>query len=140
MKPFLVDKSRMIQLGLLLPLSAILFFIFNDWYMISLFVFGFIWNWTASQDLQSLLENPRYRFSMVRFVGNVQAMILRPVLKFPRFLHFIVKILPAGIFWGMVILINDSDMPWWMTFAGSLAFEIIQFEMTLFRKQKESAP
>lgn len=138
MKPFLAEKRRLIDLLVLFFLSAVIYFVWDSWPMICLFCFGFIWNWTAAQDLSLLMENPRYRFSMVRFVGNLQLMILKPVLGLPRWTHVFVKTLPAGIFWGMVVVINDSLMPWWMTFAGSFAFELLQIEKNLLRKEKES--
>ena len=134
MKPFLVEKKRMIELGILAVMDIVLYFIFSDASSVALFSFGFIWNWTAAQDLESVLVNPRYRFSMLKFVGNVQALALRPVQRFPRWTHFIARLIPAGVFWIMVIFINDSVMPWWMTFIGSLVFEIVQFELGMLRK------
>jgi hypothetical protein len=123
----------------LVIMDAILFFLWSDPALICLFSFGFIWNWTAAQDLTSLLSNPRYKFSMVRFVKNLEGWALKPFSKLPSWTHFIGRILPAGIFWCMVIYINESDMPWYMTFVGSLCFEITQFEISFLKKNKEEA-
>jgi hypothetical protein len=138
MKPFLAQKRRLLELFALVGMDVVLYFVWNSWPLVCLFSFGFIWNWTAAQDLTSLLSNPRYRFSMVRFVGNVHSIILRPIQSWPRWTHFVAKILPAGIFWWMVVTINDSDMPWLGTFIGSLSFELVQFEITAFRKKEIS--
>lgn len=136
MKPFLSSKRRLIDLGVLIILNIVIVLFWDSWPMACLFSFGFIWNWSASQDLTVLMSNPRYKYSMVKFVGNLQSMIIRPVITLPKIFHFIVKILPAGIFWYMVVLINDSVMPWWMTFAGSAVFELLQVEINLLRKDK----
>ncbi len=136
MKPFLTEKRRMIELLALVGMDAVLYLVWSSWPLVCLFSFGFIWNWTAAQDLTSLLSNPRYRFSMVRFVGNVHVIILKPIAHLPAWTHFFARLLPAGIFWWMVVMINDSDMPWWITFVGSLCFELIQIEILPFRKKE----
>ena len=74
--------------------------------------------------------------SMLNTVVNLQNLILKPFSKAPGFVQRILKVLPAGIFWTMVIYINESDMPWWATFIGSLVFEIIQLEIDFFKKNK----
>ncbi len=130
---------RYLPFLILAAIDMIIFFLWPDWALICLFSFGFIWNWTAAQDLTVLLSNPRYKFSMVRFVKNLELWVLKPFAKLPTWTHFIGRVLPAGIFWWMVIYMNESDMPWYMTFAGSLCFEITRFEFSIFKKQKEGA-
>lgn len=105
-----------------------------------LFVFGFIWNWSASNDLSALFENKRYRMSMLKIVVNLQGLILKPFKKFPAFFKRVLQSLPAGLFWGVVVYINQSEIPWWTTFFGSACFELLQSEMRLFQKQKELPP
>lgn len=136
MKPFLTTKRKMFDLLVLILLNTFIFLVLGDWTAITLFSFGFIWNWSASQDLSSLFENPRYRYSMLKLVVNLQNLILSPVKNLPKAIHWVVKILPAGTFWLMVMLFNDSDLPWWMPFLGSLAFEVLQLEKTIFEKYK----
>lgn len=130
----------MIDLAVLLLLNLVLYFFWESFPMLSMFSFGFIWNWSASQDLSFMTENPRYRYSMVRFVSNLQTMILKPVLSLPRFTHVIAKIIPAGAFWFLVVFINDSVMPWWMAFIGSAIFEVLQLDVIFLKKEKASLP
>ncbi len=135
MKPFLTNRRRSMELLGLLLLDLIIYFIWSSWPMVTLFSLGFIWNWVASQDLQLLFENRRYRFSMLKMVMNLQFLFLKPFENFPAWVKWIVRTLPAGMFWSMVIFFNDSSMPWWATYLGSLVFEIIQLEITTFSKR-----
>lgn len=140
MKPFLTTRRRLVDLLILFVLDLGLYFLWQDLSLVVLFSFGFIWNWVAAQDLHMLFENKRYRYSMVRLVINLQTMFLNLVVRAPAWVKWVVQILPAGIFWTMVILFNDSSMPWWATFLGSLVFEIIQLESKLIQKNKEISP
>lgn len=134
--PFLTTKRKMFDLLILLIIDVALFIIWDSIEIVTLFSFGFIWNWVASQDLTPLLEKRRYRFSMVKLVLNLQALILKPFGSLPFALQRLIACLPAGLFWCLVIYFNDSDMPWWATFVGSLTLELTLLESYYARKQE----
>lgn len=137
MNQIVPPKRKMIELGIMLILAAVFYLIHPSTDAVMLFVFGFVWNWSASNDLNAIFENRRYRMSMLKFVVNMQNLILKPFGWAPEFVKRIVKVLPAGIFWSMVIFVNDSEMPWWATFIGSIAFELLQIELNFIKRQKE---
>ena len=135
---FIPPKRKLIDLVLLLFLLVTFYFIYPHLEALTLFAFGFIWNWSASNDLSDLFEhNKRYRLSLLKFVYNLQSLFLRPVKSAPLLVQKIVAILPAGIFWVIVIFINESNVPWWPPFLGSLAFELLQIDPRIFKKKKE---
>ncbi len=127
MKPWLSSRRRLIDLGILAGVSLVLFLIFQNPSFVALFAMGFIWNWTASQDLNLLFESRRSRFSTLKLVVNVQNLFLKPFTN--SWVKIAVGILPAGIFWCMVIAFNESEMPWYATFLGSLFFEVINLKL-----------
>lgn len=137
MTPLIPPKRKMIELGIMVVLAAVFYLLYPNPDAAMLFVFGFIWNWSASNDLTVLFENRRYRMSMLKLVVNLQNLALKPFGWAPAFVKGIVKVLPAGIFWSLVIFVNDSDMPWWATFVGSLAFELMQIELNFIKRHKE---
>jgi hypothetical protein len=134
MKPFLMERKRVIDLIILLVIVLIIFWIWGHWGFMALFVLGYIWNWVAAQDLSLIFENRRYRFSTLKLVGNLQILFLKPFKSAPLWIRWIVGILPAGVLWSMIIYFNDSQMPWWATFLGSLTFEFVQLEKAFMRK------
>jgi len=138
MNSFVPPKRKLWELLILPILVIILYFIYPHTDALVLFVFGFIWNWVASNDLSLLFQNRRYRMSLIKMVFNLQQLILKPFGKAPKFVKIFLSTLPAGIFWSIVIYINQSEMPWWATFLGSVAFEIIQLEINFFKKHKEN--
>ncbi len=91
-----------------------------------LFISGFVWNWAASIDPGPLFENRRFRFSMLATVIALQRFVERPFLGAPEILRRFIGLFPAGTFWWIVVMINDSAMPWWFTFLGSFTFELFQ--------------
>jgi hypothetical protein len=135
MKPFMTTKKKLIEIGVLLAFDIVFYFLWSNMDAVVLFSMGYVWNWVASQDLSLLFENKRYRFSMIKMVNNLQNLAVKPFLKFPFWVHSLVRVLPAGLFWWMVIYFNDSTMPWWMTFVGSFAYEVVQLESLLFKKK-----
>lgn len=137
MKPFAPPKRKIVEVLVLPVLLIAFYFIHPVLEAMVLFAFGFIWNWSASNDLSVLFESQRYRFSMVKTVFNLQALILKPFGKAPQWVKSVLSIFPAGIFWSLVIYINDSVMPWWATFIGSLCFELVQIEVNFIKKNKE---
>lgn len=137
MKPVLPTKRKLVDLLVLLILNLVFYFLWGSVEVLSLFSLGYIWNWCTSQDLNILFENRRYRFSTLKTVINLQNAFLKPLQRFPYWVQWVGRIFPAGIFWSMVIIFNDSDMPWWATFLGSFAFEVAQLEMKMFKKEKE---
>ncbi|MFP5387415.1 MAG: hypothetical protein ACLGHN_15160 [Bacteriovoracia bacterium] len=140
MNTFAPPKKKLIELIIMLPLAGVYYLLYPEVDAIVLFLFGFIWNWSASNELSNLFSNKRYRMSLLRTVVNLQSLILRPFSKAPGWIKKILNVLPAGIFWGMVVYINDSHMPWWSTFIGSAAFELMQLELKFIRKQKDEVP
>lgn len=143
MTTFIPPKRKIFELLALPVFLGIFYFVYPKIEGVTLFAFGYIWNWSASNDLSVLFQNKRYRMSMLKTVVNLQNLILKPFGWAPVIVQKIVKILPAGIFWALVIFINESDMPWWATFVGSAVFEILQIEIGVFKKQhseKEVVP
>jgi hypothetical protein len=137
MTPFIPPKRKIFEL-LALPIFIGMFYLFSPVpEALTLFSFGYIWNWSASNDLSVLFQNKRYRMSMLKMVVNLQNLFLKLFNWAPALLKRFAKILPAGTFWAIVIFINESDMPWWPTFVGSTVFEILQFEISLLIKQKQ---
>ena len=137
MNSFFVPKKKVAELGIMVILMAGLFFIFGSWETIALFGFGFVWNWSASNDLGPLFDNKRYRMSMLKMVVNLQNLVLKPFRRAPKLIQSFFKIFPAGIFCFLVIFINESTMPWWATFLGSLAFELLQLDLSFLKPRKE---
>jgi hypothetical protein len=136
MTTFIPPKRKIFEL-LMLPVFVGVFYVIHaSVEAITLFAFGYIWNWSASNDLELLFQNKRYRMSMLKTVVNLQNLILKPFNWASFIVQKLVKILPAGIFWSLVIFINESDMPWWATFIGSAVFELLQIEIGLFKKQQ----
>jgi hypothetical protein len=139
MKTFLTSRRKLIELFVLLGLNILFYLLWGSWDFIIMFSLGFIWNWAASQDMNQLFENRRYRFSTLKTVFNLQQLILKPLHKTPGVVKFFARILPAGIFWFAVIIFNDADMPWWGVFIGSFTLELILLESHFFKSQRESA-
>ena len=140
MNGFLISKRKTFELGLLLILDVLFYFVMGSWDFIILFSLGFIWNWVASQEKNIIIENNRrYRFSTLKTVFNLQNLFLKPLSKMPEPLRFVARILPAGLFWSGVIVFNESPMPWWAVFLGSLSIEAIMLETKIFAS-KEVAP
>lgn len=137
MMPFIPPKRKLLELVVLIVLAIIFYFIYPSFEALTLFAFGFIWNWAASNDLSMMLDNNRYRMSMLKLVSNLQTLILKPFGWAPELLKRFIRILPAGLFWLMVIFINDSVMPWWAPFVGSLAFELLQLELNFIKGHKD---
>jgi hypothetical protein len=135
MKPFMTTKKKLIEIGVLLAFDIVFYFLWSDMDAVVLFSMGYVWNWVASQDISLLIENKRYRFSMLKMVNNLQNLVVKPFLKFPFWVHSLVRVFPAGLFWWMVIYFNDSIMPWWMTFVGSFTYEVVRLESLLFKKK-----
>ncbi len=137
MNGFFITKRKTFELGILLLLDAVFFLIFDDWDFVILFSLGYIWNWVASQEKEIILDNNRrYRFSTLKTVFNLQNLFLKPFTKMPEVVKLIIRILPAGLFWSAVILFNESPIPWWSVFIGSLAIELIQLETKLFKAKE----
>jgi hypothetical protein len=136
-KPFLTSKRKLIELGLLLGFGLILFFIWPGLEAVMLFTLGYVWNWTASQDLSAFFQGRAYRFSLLKMVVNLNFLFVLPFKKLPSITHIIPKSLPAGLFWFLVIIFAGSEMPWWATFIGSFVFELTQLDKIIFGNQAE---
>ena len=137
MNGFLISKRKTFEFGILLLLDAVLFIVLDNWDFITLFSLGFIWNWVASQEKYIMIENNRrYRFSTLKTVFLLQNLILKPFPKAPESIKFILRLLPAGVFWCGVVLFIDSPMPWWAVFLGSLVLELIVLETKIFQPKQ----
>ena len=138
MRPFLTSRRKLVDLLVLMVLAGVVWF-FSGYETTFLFSFGFLWNWVASQDLTQYMEGRSYRYTMLRFVLNLQTLILSPpfVRKLPETVKLFIRSLPAGLFWSVIIYLQDSDLPMWATFLGSFVFEVSQWEI-LFRKKEVS--
>jgi len=137
MNGFLVSKRKLLELGILILLDILFYILWDSFDFIILFSLGFIWNWVASQEDSIILDNNRrYRFSTLKTVFNLQKLFLRPLKKAPRIFQFVARILPAGIFWSAVIAFNESPMPWWAVFLGSLTVELILLETKLYHSKE----
>lgn len=139
MRPLLTSKRKLLDLAVVTFLASVMWVV-QGLEPALLLAFGFLWNWVASQDLSQYMEGRSYRYTMLKFVLNLQALILSPgfIKRSPEFVKLILRSLPAGIFWSLVIWFQDSDLPIWATFLGSLSFELSQWEI-LFRK-KDAIP
>lgn len=140
MKPFAPPKRKLLELLIMLVLAGVFYLIYPVLDATVLFAFGFVWNWAASNELSVLFENKRYRMSLLKLVVNLQNLILRPFAGAPSWVKRILRVLPAGIFWSLVVYINESNMPWWATFIGSAAFELLQLEMNFIKNRGETPP
>jgi hypothetical protein len=131
MKPFLTTKRKMLELLFLVAGVVILMFAHPGVDSALLFSLGFLWNWTASQELRYVFENHRYKFSLVKMVYTLQYAFVWPFRTLPEIFKLIPRGLPAGLFWGLVVWFVQAQMPWWATFAGSVAFELTQVQRYL---------
>ena len=133
MKSFLGEKRKFIQLGLMLLLDLLFFFLWDSWDIVVLFSLGFIWNWTAAQNLEEIISTKRYRFSTLKIIFNLQKLILKPFQNSHEAIRFIFKIIPAGLFWVGVMYFNDSKLPWWSVFMGSFFLEVFELDKKLIQ-------
>ena len=138
MNSFFITKRKTFELLVMCCLDGLFFLLWDSWDFVVLFSLGFVWNWVASQEKDIFIgDNRRYRFSTLKTVFNLQNLILKPLGNMPSVVKLIARVLPAGIFWFGVILFNESQMPWWAVFLGSLTLELLQLE-TQFLKSKDS--
>lgn len=135
MRPVLTSKRKLLDLVVVFILATVMWLL-QGLEPALLLAFGFVWNWVASQDLSQYMEGRSYRYTMLKFVLNLQALIQSPgfIKRSPEFIKLILRSLPAGIFWSAVIWFQDSDLPIWATFLGSFSFELSQWEI-FFRKK-----
>lgn len=137
MNGFFITKRKTFELLALLVLDLIFYVLWDSWDFVILFSFGYVWNWVASQEQEITLANSRkYRFSTLKTVFNLQNLVLRPVANLPEPVKLIVRCLPAGSFWSMVIIFNGSAMPWWAVFIGSFTLELVLLEKKLFKSKE----
>lgn len=136
MNAFIPSKRKLVELLVMLITAGIFYFFYQDFDAAILFIFGFTWNWTASIDHAAILQNRKYKFSMLRTVVNLQKLMLKPFVRAPEIIQHLIRVFPAGLFWLIVIYINDSVMPWWSVFVGSAAFELMQLELKVISNPK----
>ena len=140
MMVFAPPKRKLLELGIMIILAGVFYLVYPEMDAVVLFIFGFVWNWAASNELSVLFENKRYRMSLLKTVVNLQNLILKPFAQAPDWVKRILRVFPAGIFWSLVIYMNESVMPWWATFVGSAAFELLQLELKFIRSRSETPP
>ena len=129
----MISKRKLAELLIMLFLDVVIFILWDSWDFVILFTLGFVWNWVASQESTLMIENmKRHRFTILKTVFILQNLFLNPLKNMPDFLKFIARLLPAGLFWGGVILFNQSHMPWWAVFIGSLGAELVFLEKKIF--------
>lgn len=124
------SRRKLFELLIMLGLGLGLYFVWASAAYVSLFFVGFIWNWSASQNVAIIQESRNYRFSFMKMIYNLQ----RPLEKLPRYIAIPARCLPAGLFWWLVILFADSSLPFWPVIIGSLVYELIQLDSILIRK------
>lgn len=133
-------KRKLIELALL-PLFCIPALIFSETIDVAILMgLGYIWNWSASNDLSLIQGNRRYRMSLINLVGKIHGWILKPFTSMHPLVSHFVNIFPAGLFWLAVLFINDSIMPWWATFLGSFLFELTQIRFVFTKSLPSSKP
>jgi hypothetical protein len=129
----MIPKRKLAELLIMLFFNVVIFVLWDSWDFVILFTLGFVWNWVASQESSLLLENTkRHRFTILKTVFILQTLFLKPLKNMPDFFKFLARLLPAGLFWGAVILFNQSHMPWWAVFLGSLTAELVFLEKKIF--------
>lgn len=102
---------------------SISFFSFS---IAGLLALGFIWNWTLQFEIEKLKTNKRYRFSTLKLVFTLDLIFQKPFKSFPK-LEVFIRILPVGIFWGLVGWFLGSLDYWWVPFMGSALYELVHF-------------
>jgi len=128
MNPFLTSKKKLLELLFLGVGLIVILIVWPSVDTAMLFCLGFIWNWTASQEILYAFDNRKYRFSLLKMVFTLQSLFIFPFKNLPEITKLIPRILPAGIFWCLVIWFVQAQMPWWTTFIGSLVFELTQIQ------------
>lgn len=124
MKSLSSYNPRYIELAILFILSTIISFL--SFSAAGLIALGFIWNWTLQFQIEKLTTNKRYRFSTLKLVFTLNEVFQLPFRSFPRMEVFI-RILPAGLFWGLVSWFLESLDFWWAPFVGSALYELINY-------------
>ncbi len=140
MSSFFISRRKFFELLALIIIDLVFYFLWDNLDFVILFSFGYVWNWVASQESDVTLGNTkRYRFSTIKTVFNLQNLIVKPFPHLPSMVKTGLKSLPAGMFWTAVIWFNNSQMPWWAVFLGSLSAELAQLESKFF-KPKDLTP
>jgi hypothetical protein len=134
----MINKRKTFEILFMLFLDAILYLLLGSVDFVVLFSFGYVWNWVASQQETIYLDNKRYRFSTLKVVLNLQRLIQPSDPRVPIIIKMILKSLPAGVFWGAVIIFHESHMPWWVVFVGSFTMELVLLEQKIFHPQLSS--
>jgi hypothetical protein len=132
-----LSRRKIFELFILLIFSYVFYSFIPQADEVSLFIFGYIWNWSTSIEMDSFNQNRRYRFSMLRVVFNFQNFIMKPFMNSSEVLRHVIKVFPAGIFWMAVIYINESSMPWWIAFSGSFTYELLQLRLFFYKGLKK---
>lgn len=133
------SKKKIFEIFIMIIISGIIYLIYPHFEASALFCSGFVWNWAVSIEHGDLLQTRKYRFSFLRTIILIQNLFLKPFKNSPEFLIKIISLLPAGFFWNLLFIINESEMPWWSTFLGSVSFEMLQLFLSKIAQRSVSS-
>jgi hypothetical protein len=136
----LIPKSKLLlELFVLSTFLFLIYFLTNRLDIITLFTFGFVWNWSVASQNDSSSVIKHHKFSMMHTIRRIHEFSIRIFKNFPELVLRLASILPAGLFWSLVIHFNESQMPWWATFLGSFLYEILQIQNLFLKGEKNKA-
>jgi hypothetical protein len=136
----LIPKSKVVlELFVLSIFLFLIYFLTNRLDIITLFTLGFVWNWSVAGQNDTFSVLKHHKFSMMNTIRRIHEFFLKVFKRSPELIYRLASILPAGLFWSLVIHFNESQMPWWATFLGSLVYEILQIQNFFLKGEKKEA-
>jgi hypothetical protein len=136
----LIPKSKLVlEFFVLLAFLFLIYFLTNRLDIVTLFTLGFVWNWSVASQNDSSTVIKHHKFSMMHTILRIHEFFLKIFKRSPELVYRLAGILPAGFFWSLVIYFNESQMPWWATFLGSLVFESLQIQNLFLKGEKNKA-
>jgi len=134
----LIPKSKVVlELFVLSTFLFLIHFLTNRLDVVILFTFGFVWNWSVSIQNNTFSVLKHHKFSMMNTIRWIHEFFLKVFKRSPELIYRLASIVPAGLFWSLVIHFNESQMPWWATFLGSLVYEILQIQDLFLKGDKK---
>jgi len=136
----LIPKSKLVlELFVLSIFLFLIYFLTNRLDIVTLFTLGFVWNWSVAVQNNTFSVLKHHKFSMMNTIRRIHEFFLKVFKRSPELINRLASILPAGLFWSLVIHFNESQMPWWATFLGSLLYEILQIQNFFLKGEKKEA-
>lgn len=136
----LIPKSKLVlELFVLSIFLFLIYFLTNRLDIVTLFTLGFVWNWSVAVQNDTFSVLKHHKFSMMNTIRRIHEFFLKVFKRSPELIYRLASILPAGLFWSLVIHFNESQMPWWATFLGSLVYEILQIQNFFLKSEKKEA-